>query len=137
MNKLFIFTAAMFTIVVHSIGFSQEAKPITSEKVSHTPASKASLRAQTFAEDMKKTLSLNDQEYRDVLRISMEAANKVEKERLKHQSLELTEQAIRQIRNDKLVQLQTLLGKERMNLWKKHQKSKRIAKNSPTEFLED
>jgi hypothetical protein len=137
MNKLFIFTATIFTIGLHSIGFSQEAKPLTSGKVSHTPASKALLRAQSFAEDMKKTLSLNDQEYKDVLRISMEAANKVEKEKLKHQSLELTEQTIRQIRNDKLIQLQTLLGRERMNLWKKHQKSQRIAKNSPTELLED
>jgi hypothetical protein len=137
MNKLFIFTATIFTIGLHSIGFSQEAKPLTSGKVSHTPASKALLRAQSFAEDMKKTISLNDQEYKDVLRISMEAANKVEKEKLKHQSLELTEQAIRQIRNDKLIQLQTLLGRERMNLWKKHQKSQRIAKNSPTEPLED
>jgi hypothetical protein len=137
MNKLFIFTATIFTIGLHSIGFSQEAKPLTSGKVSHTPASKALLRAQSFAEDMKKTISLNDQEYKDVLRISMEAANKVEKEKLKHQSLELTEQAIRQIRNDKLIQLQTLLGRERMNLWKKHQKSQRIAKNSPTELLED
>lgn len=101
------------------------------------PKRKGKDRALIFAQEMKSVLNLNEQDYLKVLNICTESANKVDREKTKKQSKELTDGAIRQIRNEKLLQLESLLGKEKMQIWKKHQKSKRTARNSQTELFED
>jgi hypothetical protein len=137
MNK-FISLATFFLFVILPQELS--AQNIQAEKSEPSQVQKTTTgknRVENFALEMQKVLSLNEDEYRGVLKISNDAANKVESEKRKKQNKEMSDNAIRQIRNEKLLQLESLLGKEKMRIWKKHQKSKRPARNSQIELIED
>lgn len=114
---------------------AQELEPLQTHKTAENLSPKE--RSTMFADEMRTVLSLTESEYRQVLQISIEAANRVEKEKSKKQSMELTKTEVRKIRNEKLLKLEAALGKEKMGIWKKHKKSVRKARSVQEELLED
>jgi|688.fasta_scaffold499163_1 hypothetical protein len=133
-----IFLGLLF-LSINSAVLAQDMQPIQVQKQAKPSEgnSKAKQRAIAFTNEITKVLNLSKSEQDAVMAISIDAANRVEAEKSKKQSKELTEQAIRKIRNEKVLALEKTLGKERMGAWRKHQKAKRTARTSETELLED